>query len=116
MLGKLGVYTGINHPQGDAMLTGEHIDGRALVEEVMHHLCGHRAGISRYTMPAQAMVGGEYPDLRLAYAWGPGVLDQAQLQGQLFQPAQGAERLGLVVDSLLQLPGQGGIGEWGYGW
>jgi hypothetical protein len=91
------------------VLAAEHVDGRAACDEVEHHLCRHRLRIGAHARMGNAMVCCEHHRGRPHQRGRFGVLDQADLHGQLFQPAERAERLGLAVHGSAQALTQRGV-------
>ena len=89
-----------DHPCPD--VAGQHVDGRAAVQEVQHHLRGNFLRVSAHALGHHAVIAG-HDDHGFALHLRqrvPG--DAGQLDGKLFQPAQAALGLG---QHILPLPG-----------
>ena len=84
------------------MLAREHAHRRATGKKVLDHLPRHVARVGRHAPRREAVVGGEHEQLRLAQHGLLGALQQADLQGQRFDAAERALRLGLGVEQGLQ--------------
>ena len=98
------------------MLARQHADGRATRQKVLHHLPGHIARECRDAPRRQAMVARTHQHLGRMQHGGFGAQDHAQAQRQALQQAQRAQRLGLVVNDVLQAVGQRGIMQVSNGW
>jgi hypothetical protein len=70
--------------------------------KVLDHLPGHILRIGRDAGLGCAVIAGENQHLRLIELRVETLLDQADLFGDFFELTEGAERLGLLVDLLLQ--------------
>ena len=110
-LAEVVTHPGVDHGQPQPHLPAEDIDRRAAGEEVLHHLPGHVLRIGRYASLRRAVVAGEDDDVRLADLGRQRLLHQADLVRQRLELAERAERLGLVVDLLLQRGGEQGVGR-----
>ena len=88
---------------------GQHVDRRAAAQEVLDHLRGHRLRIGAHALGDDAVVGGQREDHGRGHARGPaGEGDQPD--GQLFEAAQAAGRLGQRVQVTPGLGGGGLVG------
>jgi hypothetical protein len=102
-------HAGIGHHQLHAGQAGQRVDGSAAGEEVFHHLPGHVLRIGRNTGLRRAVVAGADQHVRMPDRRVETALDQAQLQGEILQPAQRTGGFGLAVDFLLQVGAQRAI-------
>ncbi|MNP15154.1 hypothetical protein D3C76_1075000 [compost metagenome] len=83
--------------QGGAQAARQHADGGPTPDEVAQHLAGHRLRVGGYALLHHAMVAGEHGE--------PGAIDARpfatllgrQGNGEAFQLAEGATRLGQLV-------------------
>jgi len=116
------IHARIDYGQPEPHLAAEHVDRRAAGEEILHHLPGDFLRIGRHAGARRTVVAGEHHDVgpddcRRASPLDQGAspLDQADLQRQGFEPAEGAGGLGLAVDQSLegrsQIRIEGGDGE-----
>jgi hypothetical protein len=105
--GKVVVHAGVHHVEADAVLAAEHVDGGPAAQEVEHHLPGHFRRVGAYARPGHAVVAGKHDHVRLAKHRRKGILNESNLQGQRFQPAQGTQGFGLVVNGSPQLRFEG---------
>ncbi|MDT4861481.1 hypothetical protein FQZ97_960870 [compost metagenome] len=97
------------------MLPCEHAHRGAAGQEVFHHLPGHVAREGRDATRGQAVVAGEHHELRALELGRFRAEDQTDALGQRLEAAERAERLGLVVQLVLQALGQCGLRDVGDG-
>jgi hypothetical protein len=95
-------YAGIDDRQAISVLPGKDVDRGAAGQKVLDHLPGHILRIGRDTGLGRAVIAGKNQHLRLHQLRVETLLDQADLFGHFFELTEGAERLGLLVDFLLQ--------------
>ena len=93
---------GIDYLDGHAVLAGEHVGAGASGQKILHHLPGDFLRIRRQAGFRRAMVSGKNQVVRAGESGRQRLLDTADVQGDFFEYAQRSERLGLVVDFLLQ--------------
>ena len=101
---------GIDDRQMHVVLPREHIDRGTAGQEVLDHLPGHLLRIGRNAGLRRTVIAGKNQQMRLPELGVEALLDQADLFGDLFELTERAERLGLLVDLLLQGSGQPLIG------
>ena len=106
-------HTAVDHSQRQAVLARQHAHRRAAGQEVLDHLPGHIARVSRDAARRQPVVARAHQHLRCLELRQLAAQDQSDAQGQRLQPAQRAERLGLVVERALQAHRQRGVGQVG---
>ena len=112
MLGQIARHTRIHHREIEVVLMRQHIDGRAAAllaifihhaQHIRHHLRRHSLRIGRYALIDDAVIPRKHHNLRLLQAHHLTALDQPELNRQRFQLPQRAERLGFVIQLVLQL-------------
>jgi hypothetical protein len=85
------------------MLPAKYIDGGPSPEKIQDHLRGDSLGIGVYQAGGgDAMVGCKDDDMGMMDLRPERVLDPTGLQGQFFQPSQGAQGLCLVIYPVLE--------------
>lgn len=92
------------------MTSSEAPRARAATREVLHHLGGHRLGKGRYPFGGDTVIAREYRDVHLIHTGLRRALQGGELNGDRFQPAKCAGRLGE-----LRLPRFGGLARAGIG-
>ena len=98
----------IDHFQRCAQMAGQHADRGATIDEIALHFHRDRLGKRRHAFGHHAMIAGENADMNRIDAGMGCVLDTRQLDRHVFEPAQGAGRLGQLV---LACPGGIGAGS-----
>jgi hypothetical protein len=100
---EIMIYSDVDHADLDPGVTGENIDTRATSEEIEHHLWRHLFRESGHAFFNDAVVSGEGEDDLLFAIRIKGAGNGGKTSGELFKPAEGTERLGLVVQFRLCL-------------
>jgi hypothetical protein len=111
--GKVARHAAVHHRERQSMLAGQHAHGGATGQKVFDHLPGHVARVSRNAARGQAMVACKDEHLRLLQPGRFGAQDLPQLERQVFKAPERAQRLGFVVQLVLQGLGEQRIGEVG---
>ena len=109
---KVEVHAGIHYLEREAVLAAEEIDAaRALrMREVADLLPRHFLGRDAYAFLDDAVVACKDDILGMTEFRRKGLLDQADLQREFFQPAERTLGLGEIVDFRLQRGAQGLVG------
>jgi len=108
-------HAAVHHRELQPVLARQHAHRSATGQKVFHHLPGHIAREGRDPLGRQAMVARAHQHLRLQQRGGLGAQHLADAQGQGLQPPQRPQRLGLVVEQVLQAGSQWCVGDVGNG-
>ena len=104
-------HAAVHHREADAVLPRQHTDGRTAGQEVLDHLPGHVARVGRDATRGQAVVTGKYHQLGVFQHGHFAAQGHADALRQAFDLAQRTDRLGLVVQQVLQARSQRGLDD-----
>ncbi|AKU10421.1 hypothetical protein AzCIB_0516 [Azoarcus sp. CIB] len=110
-LAEFVIHAAVDDGEPQAQLTAEDVDRCAAGEEILDHLPGDVLWEGGNARACRAVVAGEDHHVGLAELGAERLLDQAELQRQRLQAAEGALRLGLVVDAVLEVGRERAVGR-----
>ena len=91
---------GVDQREFHSKRPGNDIGRRTPRKKIQQHLPGYFPGVGGDARRGDAVVAGEYRELAPTGRGHKRLLDAGDLRRQGFQPAEGADRLGLGVDGL----------------
>ena len=109
--GKVMIHAHVDKEQFEAVLTAEHVHAAPAAAEVDHLLPRDFAGGDAHAFAFDTMVGTEKQMAGMPEHRVQALLDQPDLQGQLFEPPHGTFGLVQVVDFVLQRGAHGLVGR-----